>query len=47
MIPNIFERSTDDEMEDMFDREDDQVRVKSWLKQSVHCHVADVEIPNS
>jgi len=42
---SIFERMTDAEMEAMFDREGDHVRVKEGLKEAVTWHLADAEDP--
>jgi chemotaxis protein methyltransferase CheR len=38
---SIFERVTAREMEAMFDGDDDQVKVKSWLKEGIIWHVGD------
>ena len=42
---NIFERMTSAEIEDMFDRNNDLVSVKSWLKEGIEWHVGDVGEP--
>jgi SAM-dependent methyltransferase len=41
----IFERMTEKEMQAMFDRENDQVRIKSWIKEGINWQVADAEDP--
>ena len=41
----LFERMTDREMEAMFDREGDLVRVKSWLKKGIFWHRGDAGDP--
>ena len=42
---SIFERMTDQEAEAMFDREGDQAKVKSWLKQGITWHTGDAGDP--
>jgi len=42
---SIFERMTDGEMEAMFDRDDHQVKVKSWLKEGIIWHLGDAGDP--
>jgi len=42
---NIFERMTDTEIEEMFDRDGDVLTVKSWLKEGIEWHVGDVGAP--
>ena len=42
---SMFERMTDCEMTAMFDREGDQVRVKSWLKEGIFWHRGDAGDP--
>ena len=37
----IFERLTEDEMEALFDREKDQVKIKSWIKEGINWQVGD------
>jgi SAM-dependent methyltransferase len=41
----IFERLTEAEMQAMFDWEDDQVRIKSWIKEGISWLVADAADP--
>ena len=41
----IFERLTDDEMEAIFDREKDEVKVKAWIREGIDWHVADASDP--
>ncbi|SRR6266481_2985217 len=41
----IFERLTEEEMRAMFDREKDQVTVKSWIKEGINWQVADAGDP--
>ena len=41
----IFERMTEKEMQAMFDRENDQVRIKSWIKEGINWQVADAGDP--
>lgn len=41
----IFERLTEEEMASLFDREDDHVRVKSWIKEGINWQVADAGDP--
>jgi len=41
----IFERLTEEEMRAIFDRENDQVRVKSWIKEDINWQVADAGDP--
>jgi SAM-dependent methyltransferase/mannose-6-phosphate isomerase-like protein (cupin superfamily) len=42
---NIFDRMTDTEIEEMFDRDGDVLTVKSWLKEGIEWHVGDVGAP--
>ncbi len=42
---SIFERMTDDEMKAIFDRDGDQVKVKSWLKEGIAWHHRDATDP--
>jgi chemotaxis protein methyltransferase CheR len=42
---SIFERMTESEMEAMFDREGDHVKVKSWLKEGIIWHTGDAADP--
>src|SRR5262249_44543460 len=42
---NIFERMTDTEIEEMFDRDGDVLTVKSWLKEGIEWHVGNVGEP--
>ncbi len=37
----IFKRMTEEEMEHLFDKEGDDVRIKSWLKEGITWHHAD------
>jgi mannose-6-phosphate isomerase-like protein (cupin superfamily)/SAM-dependent methyltransferase len=39
---DIFERMTETEINEMFDRDGDVVRVKSWIKEGIKWHVGDV-----
>src|SRR5262245_61342719 len=39
---DIFERMTEAEIKEIFDRDGDVVRVKSWIKQGINWHVGDV-----
>jgi len=41
----IFERLTEEEMREMFDAEDRQVRIKSWIKEGINFCVADAGDP--
>lgn len=41
----IFDRMTEKEMQAMFDRENDQVRIKSWIKEGINWQVADAGDP--
>lgn len=41
----IFERLTEEEMREMFDAEDGQVRIKSWIKEGINFQVADAGDP--
>lgn len=41
----IFDRMTEEEMRDMFDREGDQVRVKSWIKEGIIWHLGNAGDP--
>ena len=42
---SIFERMTEREMQAMFDREGDQVKVKPWLKEGIIWHTGDAGDP--
>jgi chemotaxis protein methyltransferase CheR len=42
---SIFERLNESEMDAMFDREGDQVKVKSWLKKGITWRVGDASAP--
>jgi len=42
---SIFERMTEREIKTMFDMEDDQARVKSWLKEGIIWHPGDAGDP--
>jgi SAM-dependent methyltransferase/mannose-6-phosphate isomerase-like protein (cupin superfamily) len=39
---NVFERMTPAEIDEMFERDGDAVRVKSWIKEGIKWHVGDV-----
>ena len=39
---DIFERMTEAEMEELFDRDGDVMTVKSWIKEGINWHVGDV-----
>lgn len=41
----IFERMTEEEMRAMFDREKDQMRIKSWIKDGINWQVGDAGDP--
>ena len=41
----ILDRMTEKEMQAMFDRENDQVRIKSWIKEGINWQVADAGDP--
>ena len=41
----IFERMTEEEMGEMFDREGDQVKIKSWIKEGIIWHLGDAGDP--
>src|ERR1700732_2214635 len=41
----IFERLTEEEMREMFDRENDKVRIKSWIKEGINWQVGDAGDP--
>jgi SAM-dependent methyltransferase len=41
----IFERLTEEEMQAMFDRDKDQVEVKSWIREGINWRVADAADP--
>jgi SAM-dependent methyltransferase len=41
----IFERLTEEEMRAIFDRENDDVRVKSWIREGINWQVADAGDP--
>jgi len=43
---SIFERLTEAEMVEMFDREGDQAKVKSWLKEGITWRLGDAADPN-
>jgi chemotaxis methyl-accepting protein methylase len=42
---SIFERMTDGEVETIFDRDDNQVKVKPWLKEGIIWHLGDAGDP--
>jgi len=39
---DIFDRMTEAEIEEMFDRDDDALAVKSWIKEGIEWHIGDV-----
>jgi hypothetical protein len=41
----IFDRMTEKEMQAMFDRENGQLRIKSWIKEGINWQVADAGDP--
>jgi chemotaxis protein methyltransferase CheR len=41
----VFERTSEDEMRGMFDREGDRLRVKSWIKEGIRWRVGDASDP--
>jgi SAM-dependent methyltransferase len=41
----IFERLTEQEMRAMFDREEDHVKIKSWIKEGINWHAANAGDP--
>jgi SAM-dependent methyltransferase len=41
----IFERVSEEEMRAMFDRENDQVKIKSWIKEGIDWQVANASDP--
>jgi SAM-dependent methyltransferase len=41
----IFDRMTEEEMQAMFDWENNQLRIKSWIKESINWQVADAGDP--
>ncbi len=41
----IFERLSEEEMRAMFDRENDQLRIKPWIKEGINWQVADAGDP--
>src|SRR4029077_10612294 len=43
---SIFERLTEAEMVEMFDREGDEAKVKSWLKEGITWRLGDAADPN-
>jgi len=42
----IFERMTEDEMREMFDREEEQAKIKSWIKEGIIWDVGDARDPS-
>lgn len=42
---SIFERMTKGEIENMFDREGDQLKIKSWIREGIVWHVGDAGDP--
>jgi chemotaxis protein methyltransferase CheR len=42
----VVERTTDDEMRGMFDREADQLKVKSWIREGIRWRVGDARDPH-
>jgi SAM-dependent methyltransferase len=45
MDSEIFERLTDGEVQALFDKQDDHLRIKSWLKEGVHWRLGDAADP--
>ena len=43
--PPVFGNMTEDEMQDLFDWEGDNVRVKSWIRKGITWHLGDAEDP--
>ena len=41
----IFERITEEEMQKMFDREDEQLKIKLWIKEGIVWHLGDAGDP--
>jgi chemotaxis methyl-accepting protein methylase len=41
----IFDRITAEEMQEMFDRDGDQVKIKSWIKEGIVWHLGDAGDP--
>src|SRR5262249_5709032 len=41
----IFERLSEHEMEDLFDRKDDRFRVKDWIREGIRWHLGDASDP--
>jgi SAM-dependent methyltransferase len=41
----IFERMTEKEMREMFDRENDQAKIKLWIKEGITWHLGDAGDP--
>jgi len=41
----IFARMTEEEMQEMFEREGDEVKIKSWLKEGITWHLGDAGCP--
>jgi chemotaxis methyl-accepting protein methylase len=41
----IFERMTESEFEQMFNRESDEVRVRSWIREGISWHLGDAADP--
>lgn len=42
----IFKRMTEEEIREMFDREEDQVKIKSWIKEGIIWHFGDAGDPH-
>jgi SAM-dependent methyltransferase len=42
----IFKRMTKEEMQGMFDKEGDQVKIKPWIKEGIIWHLGDAGDPN-
>lgn len=44
---NIFERMSGAELQEMFERDGDALRVKDWIRQAIEWHVADLRDPEA
>jgi SAM-dependent methyltransferase len=44
---DIFERMTETEIKEMFDRDGDKVGVKSWIKEGISWYIGDVAEPDT
>ncbi len=45
VLEPVFERTTPDEMEQMFDQDGDRLRVKPWLREGITWHLGDATDP--